>query len=175
VGRVSTGVARPLSVGVDPVPGVLGQKPYRCSRTALTVEAFGVGLRLIGYDIGVPFGVVGVAVELSATSIVYLPCRIMVLRSLTGLSLSKYARQFGSAVVATGLMIVALLLVRSVLSGDVDEQSLLTVEVLVALAAYGIPLLLLDRASVNELVGLVRSVVWSEESRRSRRGGSSRT
>jgi hypothetical protein len=114
---------------------------------ALTVEAFGVALRLIGYVIGVQLGVVGVAVGISATSIVYWPCRIMVLRSLTGLSPSKYARQFGSAAVGTGLMIVALFLVRSVLSGDVDERSLLSVEVLVGLAAYGVPLVLLDRAS----------------------------
>jgi O-antigen/teichoic acid export membrane protein len=136
-------------------------------RTALVLSGLGVALRLVGYVIGVQFGVVGVAVGLTVTSIMYWPCRVMVLRNLTGVSLAQYARQLKSAAVSTGTMILALLLLHSVLSGHVDDAVLLCAKILVGVAAYVIPLALVDRASVQEIVDLVR--LMSKRSRGSTR------
>jgi PST family polysaccharide transporter len=121
---------------------------------ALKLTAFGVGLRLIGYIVGVQFGVLGVAVGLSVTSIVFWPCRLLVLRTLTRVSLTMYARRLVPAVVATGVMSAALLPLRAVL-GEAALGPLLA-EVVVGAAVYGISIALIDRSSIHDLIGLVR-------------------
>jgi polysaccharide transporter, PST family len=138
-------------------------------RLALGVTAVGVALRLIGYVMGVQFGVVGVAVGLSVASIVFWPCRLMVLRRLTGVSLVRYSRQLRSAAVCSGVMVLALLLVRSIVQGHVGEVGLLGVEVLTGSAAFGISLAAVDRASINELIDLVWPVLSGRERRSTRR------
>ena len=128
-------------------------------RLALGVTAAGVALRLIGYLVGVRFGVVGVAVGLSVTSIVFWPCRLIVIRAITGVSLVRYARQLSSASVGTGVMVLALLLVRTLVQGHVGALGLLGAQVLTGALAYGASLAVVDRASVHELIGLVRPVL----------------
>jgi hypothetical protein len=140
-------------------------------RLALGLTAAGVALRLVGYMIGVQFGVVGVAVGLSVSSIIFWPCRVMVIKKLTGVSLARYARQLTSAVAATGVMMPALLALRSVSQDHLHAMSLLVLEVLVGAAVYGVSLALIDRASVRELIALVRSVSDSREGWIPTRGG----
>jgi teichuronic acid exporter len=131
-------------------------------RLALGVTAFGVALRLVGYIVGVQFGVVGVAVGLSVTSIIYWPFRLMVLRRLAGMSFGLYARQFSSAAIATSVMVLAVLLVRSISQGLVGAWELLGAEVLTGAAAYAAALALVDRVSIRELIDLVRPLVSSK-------------
>lgn len=128
-------------------------------RLALGVAAAGVALRLLGYAVGVQFGVVGVAVALSVTSIIFWPGRLLVLRRLTGVSLARYARQLGSAAFGTGVMVLALLVVRSISLGHISPFGLLAVEVLTGAVAYGTFLAAVDRASVHDLIGLIRPVL----------------
>jgi O-antigen/teichoic acid export membrane protein len=123
---------------------------------ALVVTAVGVALRLIGYVIGVQFGVVGVAVGLSVTSILYWPVRIFMLTSITGASLIQYARQLGPVAISTAVMVFALLLERQALLDYVDSLPLLGAGVLTGLLVYTISLALIDRASIRELLGMVR-------------------
>jgi PST family polysaccharide transporter len=131
-------------------------------RLALGVTAIGVALRLVGYVVGVQFGVVGVAVGLSVTSIIYWPFRLMVVKGLAGVSLGLYVRQFSSAAIATSVMVPAVLLVRSISQGLIGEWELLGVEVLTGAAAYAAALAVVDRASIRELIDLVRPLVSSE-------------
>jgi O-antigen/teichoic acid export membrane protein len=132
-------------------------------RLALRVTALAVALRLIGYIVGVQFGVVGVAAGLSVTSIVFWPYRLVVLRRLAGVSIGRYARQLRTAVVATCVMLPAVLLVRSVLQGHVSAWELLGAEVVAGGAAYTIALAVVDRASIREVIDLVRSFVSSRK------------
>jgi polysaccharide transporter, PST family len=138
-------------------------------RLALGLMAVGVALHLVGYVIGVRFGVIGVAVGLSVSSIVFWPCRLVVLERLAEVSLGRYLRQLSSAATGTGMMVLALLLVRSLVIGEVGEAGLLGVEVLTGFAVYGITLALVDRASVHELIDLVRAFL-SGGQRRSTHG-----
>jgi O-antigen/teichoic acid export membrane protein len=131
-------------------------------RLALGVTAFGVALRLIGYIVGVQFGVVGVAVGLSVTSIVFWPFRLMVLKRLARVSSGLYARQFSSAAIATSVMLPAVLLVHSIPKGHVGEWGLLGLEVLTGAAAYATALAVVDRPSIRELIDLVRSLMSSK-------------
>jgi O-antigen/teichoic acid export membrane protein len=124
-------------------------------RLALGLTAGGVALRLVGYIIGVQFGVVGVAVGLSATSIVFWPCRLAVLRRLTNVSLFRYFRQMRSAVVASGALIIAVLVVRTMSLGNVGTFGVLSLEVLTGIVVYGIALTIVDRTAVRELTSLV--------------------
>lgn len=133
-------------------------------RLALAVAAAGVALRLVGYVIGVQFGVVGVAVGLSVSSIVFWPARLLVVRRLTGLSLARYGRQLTSGALSGGVMLVTLLGTRRLLLGQVGDLGLLAVEVLTGAAAYALSLAVIDRRSVRELVGLGRSVFWGARS-----------
>jgi polysaccharide transporter, PST family len=123
-------------------------------RLALVVTALGVGLRLIGYLIGVQFGLLGVAVGLSITSILFWPGRLLVIRALTGFSLARYARRLAPAVLATALMVAILVPLRSVL-GEPALGPLLA-EVILGAAVYGISLGVIDRSSIRDLIGVVR-------------------
>ncbi|MGH2539360.1 MAG: oligosaccharide flippase family protein [Actinomycetota bacterium] len=131
-------------------------------RLALGVTAAGVALRFVGYLVGVQFGLVGVAVGLSATSIAYWPIRLIVLRRLAGVSIGRYARQFSSAVIAVSVMVSALLLVRSAMQGFLASWALLGAEVLIGGGAYTAALAMVDRASIRQLVDLVRPLVSRE-------------
>jgi PST family polysaccharide transporter len=132
-------------------------------RLALGIAAAGVALRLLGYIVGVQFGLVGVAVGLSVASIVFWPFRSMILRKLMGLSLGLYARQLGSAAIATSVMLPAVLLVRSISQGHVGLWGLLGLEVLTGSAAYAITLAVVDRASIREVIDLIRPLVSSRK------------
>jgi PST family polysaccharide transporter len=123
-------------------------------RLALAVTGVGVGLRLIGYLIGVQFGVLGVAVGLSITSILFWPGRLLILRALTGFSLARYARRLAPAMLATAVMAAALVPLRSVL-GEPALGPLLA-EVVLGAAVYGISLGVIDRSSIHDLIGVVR-------------------
>ncbi|MGH2636938.1 MAG: lipopolysaccharide biosynthesis protein [Actinomycetota bacterium] len=136
-------------------------------RLALAVAAAGVALRLVGYVVGVQFGVVGVAVGLSVSSILFWPARVLVVRRLTGLSIASYGRQLISAALSSVMMLLVLLGTRRLLLGHVGDLGLLAVEVLTGAAAYALSLAVIDRGSVRELVGLGRSVL--SDSRRNDR------
>lgn len=134
-------------------------------RLALVVTAVGVGLRVVGYLIGVQFGIVGVALGLSVTSILFWPGRLLIIRALTGFSLARYAQRLAPAMLATGVMVATLVPLRSVL-GEPAFWPLLA-EVILAAAVYGLSLAVIDRSSIHDLIGVVRP--------RSARGGAERT
>jgi O-antigen/teichoic acid export membrane protein len=130
-------------------------------RLALGLSAVGVGLRVVGYIVGVQFGVVGVAVGLSVTSLIFWPCRLVVVRRVTGLSLGRYARQLSSAAIATSAMLSVLLLARWASYDDPSAMTQLVGGVLIGGAVYGIALAVIDRPSFVELIGLARTFVSS--------------
>ena len=123
-------------------------------RLALVVTGAGVGLRVVGYLIGVQFGVVGVALGLSITSILFWPSRLLIIRALTGFSLARYAQRLAPAMLATGVMVATLVPLRSVL-GEPALGPLLAGSILGG-AVYGISLAVIDRSSIHDLIGVVR-------------------
>ncbi len=123
-------------------------------RLALLVTAVGVGLRVVGYLIGVQFGVVGVALGLSVTSILFWPVRLLILRGLTGFSLVRYARRLAPAMLAAAVMAATLVPLRSVL-GEPALGPLLA-EVALGAGVYGLSLSVIDRSSIHDLIGVVR-------------------
>jgi O-antigen/teichoic acid export membrane protein len=125
-------------------------------RLALGWTAVGVGLRLVGYIVGVQFGLVGVAVGLSVTSIIFWPIRLLVIRSLTAVSLPVYARQLARPAVAVGVMVSAVFLTRSLLIDGVPSAVLLFVEVALGGLTYAAVLAIVDRRSLREMISLLK-------------------
>jgi PST family polysaccharide transporter len=131
-------------------------------RLALGITAVAVALRLVGYLIGVQFGVVGVAVGLSIASVAFWPGRLVVVARLTGLTLPSYLRQLAPGALATGVMLATVLFLRSILPAGVGAFGLLGAQVIVGAVVYVTCLAAADRASIHQLIDMARSAVSSK-------------
>jgi O-antigen/teichoic acid export membrane protein len=130
-------------------------------RLALGITAVAVAVRLVGYLVGVQFGIVGVAIGLSVASITFWPGRVVVVARLTGLSFLSYLRQLAPGAFATGGMLATVLFVRSIMPAGVGAFGLLVTQVIVGAAVYLTCLAAADRASIRQLVDMARSAVSS--------------
>ena len=101
---------------------------------------------------------IGVAVGLTVTTMVFWPCRLLVIRKLSGVSVRSYVRQLTPAATGSAVMVVAVLIVEGFAEGRIGELSLLISEVVIGIVVYGLTLSLVDRPSVNELLAVLRSI-----------------
>ena len=126
-----------------------------------------MAVRIAGFFIAVPFGIVAVAIAFAMSAYVLLPVNLYWQRRYAGIPVLAYLSQLRGLAVATSLMALAVGAVK-VFAGGVAPVTLLAVEVVVGAAAYVAALWFADRPLLCEAVGVATQVVPGAERARTR-------
>jgi O-antigen/teichoic acid export membrane protein len=124
-------------------------------------ELCNVGCYLVAFVVGLNFGIAGVAFFYVLTGLMLQPVSWWLVFSVTGLSLGRWLAAVFPAVVGTGLMSVAAALALHVTRstwGMADAVALLVMG-MVALAAYGLALVVMAPPGVKRAVSAVRELL----------------
>ncbi len=83
-----------------------------------------------------------------------LPLNLVWMRNYAGIPIREHLFELRGVAAATGVMAVAVVLVKLALLGHVHSAVLLVVEVVVGVVVFGVALLLVERSLVADIVGL---------------------
>lgn len=114
---------------------------------------------LIGFVIAVPFGIVAVAAASVVRGYLLLPLNLYWMRVYGGVPIASQLRELRGVVIATALMVGAVLLVKLAIGSAVSQPILLLVESVAGGITFVAVLWLVDRLALHELAALARQGV----------------
>ena len=125
------------------------------SRTSLALNVGRVAVNVVGYLIGVRFGIEGVAASVSITTVVFWPVQLTVLNRIVSLSMRRYFSQFVVPLTGVAAMAAAVLAAQAQWVGTIPDAALLLLLIAIGAAAYGAVVVLLDLATIKQIMRLV--------------------
>ena len=129
-------------------------------------------VRVVGFFVAVPFGIIPVAIAFAASGYLLLPLNLYWQRRYAGIHVRAYLAQLRGPAVATTMMALAVLGVRLAF-GEVGAGPLLAIEIAAGTGAFTVGLGLADRPLLHEAFGVALQVIPGVERARRRLRGQS--
>lgn len=140
-----------------PVMVAMGKPQWDLGLTFLSAVT-----NVMAFAIAVRWGIVAVAAAFVIRAYLLAPLPLMAVRSLTGLRISEYLRQFLAPATGCLLMAAAVLGTKAALSAWAGPRLGLLLSVLGGAIVYSTALALLARPTMSELFGLARLALSSQ-------------
>jgi PST family polysaccharide transporter len=118
---------------------------------------------VIGFLIAVPFGILAVAAAFVVRGYLLTPLILHWMRVYAGIPIADYIRQQGATALATGVMLLSVLVVKLLLGPSSNATVLVATEVMVAAVTFFLVLWRVDRLLIHELLNLIRQAMPRRE------------
>jgi O-antigen/teichoic acid export membrane protein len=109
-------------------------------------------VRVVGFIIAVPFGILGVAAAFTIGAYLVLPYNLHLQRRYGGVAMRDYLWRLRGLALATALMAAAVLAVKLAIAATVHPALLLVLEIVTGVVVFTIGVWLFDRGLVHELI-----------------------